>query len=140
MLATLKRVPKRSCVISQDPEGKHHKTLPRFRKTLERSGKDFQRCKRYFDVSRTRPLELRLLGKLFSDISSRAFSLCSILTADHPCSNEVLEKLSTLEDRFSISLKISLRPNSASRKRLEILFSILFEISSKSRFHSWVFS
>ena len=30
------------------------------------------------------------------------------LTAEHPCSDEVLDRLSTCEDRFSINLEISL--------------------------------
>ena len=85
-------------------------------------------------------LELNLLGKLFSTISLRVFSLCSILTTVHSCSDEMLDKLSNLEYSFSISLTISHFPNSASRNPVEIIFSILFEISSTSRSGSWIFS
>ena len=34
--------------------------------------------------------------------------LCSILPVEHSCSDEVLDKLSTLDYKFSLSRKISL--------------------------------
>ena len=73
-------------------------------------------CVVWFAETPVTMLELKLLGRFLSDISSWTFSLCSILTAEHPCSDAVLDKLSTLEDRFSINLKICLCPNSAFRE------------------------
>ena len=51
---------------------------------------------------------LELPDELASTMSSGLFSTCSILTAEQTFQDEVLDKLSTLEEKLSISRKISL--------------------------------
>ena len=85
-------------------------------------------------------LEDSLLPKSTSSTSSAEFSLFATLLVKQPRSELVLDKLSTLDDKFSISFRISRWFNSVSLRRFEILFSILLEMSSKSLSDNRVFS
>ena len=87
-----------------------------------------------------RVLEYSLLPKSISSTSSAEFPLLVTLLFTQLRSELVLDKLSTFDDKFSISFRISRWFNSVSLRRFEILFSILLEMSSKSLSDSRVFS
>ena len=80
-------------------------------------------------------LELLLHSRI--SIGSGSVSWCRI---EPEGSVAEFERSSTFEVRFSINLRISLWPNSASLNLLDSRFSILFEISEKSCSVKLVFS
>ena len=66
--------------------------------------------------------------------------ISSVLTVEQPCFDEAFERLSTLDERFSIGRKITLCPNSVSLNLLDFRFPIFFGMSSKSRSERHKFS